>query len=204
MTEKFLEKTYALGTVKETLEHYNRWAESYDAEIAENNYATPGRIADALWSFLPSPQAPVLDFGCGTGLSGIALRRVGYETVDGLDPSPAMLDVARTKSAHRRLSLLKADHSVPYAPGTYRAVVACGVLGTGAAPPAVFGRLMHSLSKGELLAFSLNDHALADPSYTGAINEWLDCGAARLLFREHGPHLPGLDLNADVYVIEKA
>ena len=84
MTEKFLEKVYGLNTVEETVDHYNRWAASYDAEIAENNYATPGRIADALWSVLPDATAPLLDFGCGTGLSGVALRRVGYETIDGV------------------------------------------------------------------------------------------------------------------------
>jgi hypothetical protein len=52
--------------------------------------------------------------------------------------------------------------------------------------------------------FSLNDHALADPAYTGKLNEWLDCCAARLLFRDHGDHLSGLNLKSTVYVIEKA
>ena len=203
MSEKFLEKSYGLGSVEETLDHYDQWAASYDAEIADNNYATPGRIADALWSVLPDVSAPILDFGCGTGLSGLALRREGYEIIDGLDPSNEMLNKAREKAAHRNLALLDATTAEPFTPDTYKAVVACGVLGTGAAPPEAFGRLMHCLSKGNLLAFSLNDHALADPGYTGAMNEWLDCGAARLLFKEYGPHLPGLDLNADVYVIEK-
>ncbi|NIZ14607.1 class I SAM-dependent methyltransferase [Phaeobacter sp. HF9A] len=204
MTEKFLEKTYRLGSVEETVEHYNRWAASYDAEIAENNYATPGRIAEALWSILPDPQAPILDFGCGTGLSGLALRRVGYELVDGMDPSEEMLAEAAKKGAHRKLSLLSTKQKKPVKRGTYRGIVACGVLGTGAAPPEVFSHLMNSLKRGGLLAFSLNDHALADQNYAFAMNEWLDCGAARLLFKEYGEHLPGLNLNADVYVIEKS
>ncbi|ABF64125.1 Methyltransferase type 11 [Ruegeria sp. TM1040] len=203
MSDTFLEKTYELNTVEETVDHYNRWAESYDTEIAENNYATPGRIADALWSVLPDAEAPLLDFGCGTGLSGIALRRVGYEQIDGMDPSSEMLKVAQGKGAHRHLSVVDPDSRKPFKSGVYKAVVACGVLGTGAAPASVFGHLMHCLNRGDLLAFSLNDHALADPSYIGAMNEWLDCGAARLLFKEHGPHLPGLNLNACVYVIEK-
>ncbi|KUP92520.1 class I SAM-dependent DNA methyltransferase [Tritonibacter horizontis] len=203
MTEKFLEKTYGLETVEETLEHYNRWAASYDAEIAENAYATPGRIADALWSLLPDPAAQILDFGCGTGLSGIALRRAGYEIIDGLDPSVEMLKVAGAKDAYRRLTLVDPKDTKPFRAGLYRAVVACGVLGVGAAPATVLTRLMHGLNRGDLLAFSLNDQSLADKSYTFAMNEWLDCGAASLLFREHGPHLPGLNLNADVYVIEK-
>ena len=204
MTEKFLEKSYGLESVEETLDHYNRWAASYDAEIAANNYATPGRIADALWSVLPDVSTPVLDFGCGTGLAGIALRRVGYEIVDGVDPSTEMLGVALTKGAHRHLEQIDPKAKQPFKPGQYRAIVACGVLGTGAAPPSAFGTLMHCLKRSDKLAFSLNDHALADPAYMGAMNEWLDCGAARLLFSEYGDHLPGLNLKASVYVIEKA
>ncbi len=203
MTEKFLEKTYGLETVEQTLEHYDRWAASYDAEIAENSYATPGRIAEALWSVLPETQAPILDFGCGTGLSGLALRRIGYEVVDGLDPSQEMLNIAQAKRAYRNISLLDPDVETPFSAGTYKAVVACGVLGVGAAPASVFSRLMYCLTSGDLLAFSLNDLSVAHPDYTCALNEWLDCGAASLLFREHGPHLPGLNLNADVFVIKK-
>jgi hypothetical protein len=63
---------------------------------------------------------------------------------------------------------------------------------------------MHALGRDGLLVLSLNDHALADPCNAARINEWTDCGAARLLFCEHGPHLPGIDLKSNVYVFEKA
>ena len=52
--------------------------------------------------------------------------------------------------------------------------------------------------------FSFNDHALEDPANEAGLNEWLDCGAAHLLFKEYGAHLPGIDLNSNVYVVEKA
>lgn len=204
MSEKFLDKAYSLQTTEETQELYNRWAASYEAEVAENGYATPARVADALWDALPDAQAPVLDFGCGTGLSGLALRRTGFEIIDGMDPSPEMIARALRKQAYRHVEQIAADGPLPFAPGTYRAITGIGVLGTGAAPPATFDRIMRGLSKGGYFAFSYNDHALGDRSYTGILNDWLDCGAARLLFQEHGPHLPGLGLKATVYVIEKA
>ena len=58
-------------------------------------------------------------------------------------------------------------------------------------------------SEGKLV-FSFNDHALVDPENIGRLNEWLDCGAARLLFAEHGEHLPGKIMMSTVYVVEKA
>ncbi|MDP5216334.1 class I SAM-dependent methyltransferase [Ruegeria sp. 2205SS24-7] len=204
MSDKFLAKTYGLSSAEETRDHYDKWAASYESEVAENGYVTPGRIADALWSKLPEPQTPILDFGCGTGLSGLALRGAGFEVIDGMDPSSEMLEGARAKSAYRNLHLLDINDPTPIAKGAYKAITAIGVLGTGAAPPATFDLLMNALDRGDMLAFSYNDHALADRGFTGKLNEWIDCGAARLLFREYGPHLPGQDMGADVYVLEKA
>ncbi|MFA3915475.1 class I SAM-dependent DNA methyltransferase [Ruegeria hyattellae] len=204
MSEKFLDKTYGLSTTDETRDHYDKWAASYEAEVSENGYVTPGRVADALWVKLPEPQTPILDFGCGTGLSGLALRRAGFEVIDGMDPSPEMLEGARAKAAYRALDVLDLHDPEPLAKAAYKAITAIGVLGTGAAPPATFDLLMNALGRGGMLAFSYNDHALADRHFTGKLNEWLDCGAARLLFREYGPHLPGKDMGADVYVLEKA
>ncbi|NVK15374.1 MAG: methyltransferase domain-containing protein [Rhodobacteraceae bacterium] len=204
MSEKFLDKAYGLETPEATLEHYDQWAASYDAEIAENGYATPGRIAEALAKFQTDLSEPVLDFGCGTGLSGLALRRQGFEIVDGMEPSGEMLVQARSKGAYREITQIDVADPRPIRQGSYRLVTGCGVLGTGAAPPPVFDMIMHALPRGGLFTFSYNDHALADRAYTGKLNEWLDCSAARLLFREHGEHLPGMNLKSTVYVIEKA
>lgn len=204
MTDTFLDRTYTLATPEDTKQHYDHWAASYDREIAENGYATPARVAEAVWQFRPDPQAEVLDFGCGTGLSGLALRRVGYQWVDGMDPSERMLEQARAKTAYRALTAIRMDDRAPIPRHRYQVITGVGVLGVGAAPPETFDMILHALPRGGLFAFSYNDHALADPAYTSKISEWVDCAAARLLFKEYGAHLPGLNLKSEVYVIEKA
>lgn len=83
-------------------------------------------------------------------------------------------------------------------------ITAVGVIGTGAAPPSAFDLVMKALPKGGVLAFSYNDHALASPEYTGKLNEWVDSGAARLRVKEYGPHLPGQNINSNIYILEKA
>ncbi|WP_170357782.1 class I SAM-dependent DNA methyltransferase [Ruegeria arenilitoris] len=203
MSEKFLKNTYDLNTPQETQAHYQKWAASYEDEVAEHGYATPGRVAEALWSKLPEPDTPILDYGCGTGLSGVALHKVGYRAIDGVDPTPEMLKGAAAKGVYRNLAAIDITDPNPLETGAYKAIAAIGVIGAGAAPPQTFDMLMKVLPKSGLLAFSFNDHTLDDPGYTGRLNEWLDMGAARLLFREHGPHLPGLDLKSDVYIVEK-
>lgn len=204
MQDSFFDKAYATADPDETRALYDAWAASYDAEIAANGYATPGRVADAMFRFHKSPEAPLLDYGCGTGLSGLALKLAGFTTIDGMDPSHEMLDGARRKAVYRTLTPIDLSDPEPIPASAYGAITCIGVIGTGAAPASTLDLVMHALPKGGLLGFSLNDHALADRQYEGALNGWLDCGAARLLFREHGPHLPGQNIKSTVYIIEKA
>ena len=203
MTNGFLTKAYSARDTSETRALYDEWSGSYEAEVAQNGYATPRRCAEALVGFSSDMTAPVLDFGCGTGLSGLALKLVGFRVIDGIDISPQMLAQAREKNVYRRLSRIEPGAALPGQPGAYSAVCAIGVIGAGAAPISVFHDLMTHLGSGGLCVLSLNDHALADPQNEATLSEWLDCGAARMLFREHGAHLPGIDLKATVYVIEK-
>ncbi len=203
MSDEFFKSTYDLETPEQTEAHYQKWAATYEAEVAEQGYATPDRVAQALWSQKPESQTPVLDYGCGTGLSGVALRNAGFEVIDGMDPTANMLAVAKTKGVYRTLSSFEITDPAPLTNGAYTAITAIGVIGAGAAPPETLDMLMYALPKGGMLSFSFNDHTLADHTYTARLNDWLDMGAARLLFREHGPHLPGLDMKSDVYVLEK-
>lgn len=204
MGNGYLDKVYAARDASETRALYDDWSQSYEAEVGKNGYATPGRCAEALARFSKDQTLPVLDFGCGTGLSGLALKLAGFETLDGVDLSEEMLAQARAKRLYRALDRIEADATLDFAPGTYAAIAAIGVIGAGAAPISVLDMLMKALDKNGLLVMSLNDHALQDHANEGRINEWTDCGAARLLFREHGPHLPGINLKSNVYVFEKA
>lgn len=203
MTEKFLDKAYQARDAAATRRLYDNWSASYEAEVAEHGYATPGRCADALRRFSSDLAAPVLDFGCGTGLSGLALKSAGFEAIDGLDLSAEMLEQAKAKGAYRNLSQIEANTPLPHTPGKYAAITAIGVIGAGAAPISVFHTLMQGLAPGNKMVFSFNDHALEDPANEAGMCEWIDCGAARLLFKEHGDHLPGIGLKSNVYVLER-
>ncbi len=203
MTEKYLDKAYSARDADATRALYDGWAASYEAEIAENGYVTPGRSAAALAQCVEDKTIPLLDFGCGTGLSGLALGMAGFTTIDGVDVSADMMEVAKAKNVYRSLQQIEAGQLPNHKPGDYAAIAAIGVIGAGAAPISVFDQLMTALGKGGKLVFSLNDHALEESQNTARINEWTDCGAARILFCEYGDHLPGINLKANVYVLEK-
>ena len=202
-TDKFLDKAYGLDSEHQTRAHYDEWSASYDDEINRNGYATPARIAAALATVCDDLAAPMLDFGCGTGLSGLALSLRGFLTIEGIDLSPDMLAQARDRGCYRDLHLIDPDAPLDLAAGGYKNIVACGAIGVGAAPLSVFDTLMQGLPTGGHFAFSFNDHTIEDPIYEAKLDSYLRAKSAKLLHREHGDHLPGINLDCVVYVIEK-
>ena len=200
---RFLDRAYAAATPEGARALYDEWSATYEAEVAENGYATPRRVAEALAAALPDRSAPILDIGCGTGLSGLALRAAGFTAIDGADVSEAMLARAREKDAYRALRRIEPE--APFEgvePGDYAAIVACGVIGAGAAPYSLFDACMEALAPGGLFALSFNDHALADPRSQAALDRWTPEPAA-IVSREHGEHLPGIGLGSTVLVLRR-
>lgn len=203
MSDQFLNKAYGARNAEDTRDLYDQWAATYEAEVAANGYATPPRCAEALKPHLADKSQPILDFGCGTGLSGLALKLAGFETIDGVDVSSEMLDRAREKSIYRRLSQIVPNTPLPHTTGAYAAITAIGVIGAGAAPISVFDTLMNGLATGGFLVFSFNDHALKDHENLAKVHDWIEQEKADLVFKEYGDHLPGINLNSYVYIIVK-
>ncbi|MBI3865104.1 MAG: tetratricopeptide repeat protein [Planctomycetia bacterium] len=77
---------------------FDQFAGSFEEQLARLEYRGPDLIAAALAARLGPARAAldVLDAGCGTGLCGPVLRPYA-RTLDGVDLSPQMLDVARQK-----------------------------------------------------------------------------------------------------------
>ena len=87
--------------------------------------------------------------------------------------------------------------------GSYATILAAGVVSLGAAPPETLRRLLGVLPSGGHLAFSYNDPTLEDRTYTGALDALVAEGH-KVVFRDHGPHLPQKGMGSDVIIIRKA
>lgn len=201
MAEKsYLSKVYDLKG-DGVRDYYDQWAETYEAEVAQNAYATPARCAAALAATGVPKTAPILDFACGTGLSGEALRDAGFSVIDGMDVSDGMLDKARAKGLYRDLIKVPSDAPPPVAKGAYPIITAIGAIGPGAAPATVIAPLIDALPPGGFFVISLNDVALDHPEFPEALDNARD---VTLVSKSRGAHLPGIDVQSTVYVYAKA
>ncbi len=187
----------------EIKEIYANWADSYEDDVAEWGYVTPTRLALALRRSGANIEKPILDFGCGTGLSGMALKAVGFQVIDGTDISPEMLSKAESKPAYRQVWKGEAGSMGHIRRGDYATIAATGVVSLGAAPPETLDMLVNAIGPGGTLAFSFNDATLADRAYTDRLDIAVLAPDIELVFEEHGPHLPAKNMGSTIYVLQR-
>ena len=202
MTKSYLNDVYDGGT-NDSRELYASWASTYDNEVQKNGYVTPERIANALKDIVTNQSELILDYGCGTGLSGFALQAVGFANIDGLDVSQEMVTLAEKKSIYKTLTVFDPSTKIPVQADQYKIITAIGVIGAGAAPLEVFDNLFSLLPPNGLFAFSFNDHTLSDPNYEEKVNQCLSSGQAIILHKSYGNHLPKANLKSNIYILKK-
>ena len=202
MAKSYLNDVYDGGT-NDSRELYASWASTYDNEVQKNGYVTPERVAKALKDIVTNQSEVILDYGCGTGLSGFALQAVGFTNIDGLDVSQEMVSVAEKKSIYKKLTVFDPSTKIPVHADQYKIITAIGVIGAGAAPLEVFDNLFSLLPPSGLFAFSFNDHTLSDPNYEEKVNQCLSSGQAIILHKSYGNHLPKANLKSNIYILKK-
>ena len=196
---------YSLENAEDTKRHYKSWAETYDQEIGEENgYAQPARTAEALLRFTVPADKVVLDAGCGSGLSGVALTNGGFSCIDGCDFSPEMLQSAEAKGVYRHL--FEADLNAglnTISDSTYDIVTAVGVFSFGHVFPDACDEMLRVLKPGGLLAIALNEHFWDRGDLAAKIKQLSENSVVQEELREHGEHLPGHDVMGWVILLRK-
>lgn len=117
------------GSVAAVRAAFDRSGARYHDAIMRSG--VPARAAACLAPHL-EPGARGIDFGCGGGAMGLALRGADFGgTLDGLDLSPGMLELARQSGCYA--TLMPANLLVPEeaasVPGGYDFAVELGLIG---------------------------------------------------------------------------
>lgn len=88
-----------------------------------------GAWRDLLLEVLPPAPARIADLGCGTAALSVLLADEGYP-IDGVDFSPAMVELARAKASGRIvIAIIEGDAAAPpLTPTTYDVVLCRHVL----------------------------------------------------------------------------
>ncbi len=157
-----LEAAYDLRTPQDSIALYRNWANTYDAGFAsEKGYHYPALVAKIFADHAGKNDHPVLDVGCGTGLVAGELAKYGTTEIDGLDISPQMLDVARTKGVYRALMTGDLTGRLAIADCTYGSLVSAGTFTHGHVGPDALDELLRIVRPGALLVVGINSKFFA-------------------------------------------
>jgi predicted TPR repeat methyltransferase len=139
---------------------YSLWANESDRETAELGYGLPFLIGAWVARYVPRGDGPILDAGCGTGLSGPYLKALGYDHIEGLDMSAEMLRLARGRNVYRTLKQADLGGQLPWADGHFAAFLSTGVFTEGHAPASSLDELVRITQRGGHAIFTVRDTVL--------------------------------------------
>lgn len=153
--EGFLDDVYGARDASAVAALYDKWAPTYDAEMAKAGYRHPSIALALLTRHLPKGAAPLLDAGAGTGLIGQWLSIMGYPRVEALDISEGMLAVAKSKNCYSAYHCLALGGRLPFADGHFAGVIAAGVFTTGHVGPEGLDELVRICAKGGVIVLTV-------------------------------------------------
>ena len=174
-----LEEVYAASSTGELASAYAKWSSDYDRETIALGYCLPFVIAGWVARHVPVGDGPVLDAGCGTGLSGPYLRALGYEAIEGLDFSEEMLGLARRRNAYRVLNRATLGETLPWPDGYFAAFLSTGVFTEGHAPASALDELVRITRKGGHAIFTVRDSVLEQDGFRGVFERLEKAGRWR-------------------------
>lgn len=152
-----LARVYAAATPAELDAAYADWAADYDRETIALGYCLPFVIAGWVARHLPAGAGPLLDAGCGTGLSGPYLAALGYDDLAGLDLSDEMLRLAAARGRYADLRQGELGKPLPWPDGHFAGFLSTGVFTAGHAPASGLMELVRITRPGGFAVFTVRD-----------------------------------------------
>ena len=168
--------TYEAETSEDLAEAYRKWAGLYDRDtIGAMGYVGPKAAASMLDTYLDSKNSRVLDAGCGTGLVGEVLCKMGYENIDAMDFSSDMLDEAAKKNVYSRLLQADMNQRLEIEDDAYDATICVGTFTYAHVGPHAFDELVRVTRPGGHICFTIRDGAYQKYGYRDKMLEMEAC-----------------------------
>lgn len=200
-----LRRLYTMeGGADECRDIYRDWAKAYEQDtVGEMGYVAPALAAETLAPLLPR-DAVVLDAGCGTGLAGAELARLGVTAIDGIDISSEMLAEAGAKGVYRELGETDMTRRLTIDNDAYDGVICVGVFTNGHVGPSAISELARITKPGAPIVFTVHEHAWAAENYADRIADLETAGFARTVRIAEAPYHTKEGFNCRLCVLEAA
>ena len=188
---------------------YDDWASTYDDDLthASHGYVGPVEAAKAVAQYCNKSKLSVLDAGCGTGLSGIAVKdAIGDDVViDGIDISTGMLDIARKKNVYRKLDPADLSKTIQLPDDSYDVVVCVGTLTEGhVGPSPALSEFLRMVKRDGLVVATIKNSIWVADGYEAEVQCMKDARSAEVISTDLVPYRQAQGVDARLLVMRKA
>lgn len=170
-----LSDAYAVESPEDNRALYRDWADSYETEFAVGHGWVCHLTVASLFADQVATEGidagPVLDVGCGTGVVGMALHDQSFMDIDGIDISPEMLAIARTKGCYGSLFEADVTHRLPIEDASYGGVVSAGTFTHGHLGPQPLPELVRIGRPSAVYAIGINTEHFVAHGFANALAE---------------------------------
>ena len=148
----------SLQTNIDKIELYNKWADTYEEYVNDLNYIGPNNLAENLNNYIDSNNNNILDFGCGTGLLGLAVsKKFKNINIDGIDISSKMIEICKKKNIYRDIWNINLFDKKLDIDNLYDLVISCGVFLEGHVSFKMIDILLNYLKQDGIICFSIRE-----------------------------------------------
>ncbi|KAK1671706.1 S-adenosyl-L-methionine-dependent methyltransferase [Colletotrichum godetiae] len=186
---------------------YDDWAENYDRDLlgADQNYVAPVIASQYVVKYVglsAIAKSRVLDAGCGTGLVGANLAKLGATQIDGIDLSQGMLKVAERSGVYQSLSTTDLSKPLSQASNYYDAVVCVGTMTEGHVGPEAFDEFVRIVRPGGFIVATVYEAVWEKNGYKEKIASLDKSGKVKLLSDQLEDYRRGKGARAIMVVLQ--
>ena len=170
---KKLDDAYSLNSIKDTIELYKSWSNTYDQDFAlNNNYQSPLKVVKYFLKYYKIQDTPILDVGAGTGLIGEYLKKYISAKVHAIDISKDMLDKAKQKKCYEKIIIADLNDKLQICNNTYGAILSAGTFTLGHLGPNVLNELLRIIKPGGIFVISIHKDVYIKNGFNKAFEEF--------------------------------
>ena len=181
---------------QEMKERYSEWAVGYEETVVQAGCLGPKRAADIVASRV-STDSRILDAGAGTGAVGVELEKLGFTHITGIDLSPGMLEVAKSKGVYEALQEEELGTALNLPTDGFDATACVATLTIAHAPPDSLDELLRVTVPGGVIVFTMRPEAYENNGFKEKQASLEDQGKWKLVERSE-PFRPLPDTEPDM------
>jgi len=183
---------------------YDDWSQNYDAHLLDDfGYISPQIAAQTLAGRSAQRDVDIIDYGCGTGLVGEELIKLGFAIVDGVDISAGMLGQACDKGVYRNLLCGDLTTQIALDDAIYDVAICVGSMGAGHVGAEHVPELLRPLKSGGLFIITINSMHFAPEGFERAFRQLENTGQWQILLLEEFNYMTQLDRPGWLVLAEK-